>query len=680
MPSLVNEATHFPSLLGNGKQNHNQSSSSSSDEESNDSLSAPNTPNKRGLTDASSPESSMVASPATATDDSSPPITDAVSSQWQRFAQKESNFEALLQHSFDKISELVVSSPFSKTCIQRNAAQQQGQARLDGSTLQGAETRNDNREDSNENEDKMSSSAAVIGQVVAMEKATNALLKQEYASLESQHKDSQTQIEKLKETVSKQQDEILQAKQELQNAQQETHKYQAQAKDSRTKREGLSMQLHSLQVVVQETKKSAQLLLDQQEELTHMSRSMEEQYIQSQATSIQQQRQHSQLQKEHQVLLQDKEKLQQQVQVLQKELKGKQREIQQHWQQSVKTLEQKQVWNIQRIESLEDELQKSRTLTLEALTTTAKSVETSKQLQTELASLQSTLEESQQETKVQQDQAKAELDENNRKCQSQYRSNQKLMAQLKQVQHQRHDFRLELQVMEQLLQDQRKSAKQQRGSTSVASAISPTTTTKTTTSTYNNSNNNHQVLCAHKCNACQLPNLGGGLPHHSTTNPKAMIISPTANTAAAKNAKIRIVQSTPPLYVCLHCIQAIAQPILANSPTSSKTKKTGKSNGRKRRSTSGDEASDRASKKAAPDSGSGKEAAVIDNPTSLSSADATSQSNSKSTAGVNKTSDLEAAPLIKTRLTSAVARMVGPSTKVSLVDDNKNNTMETSPK
>ncbi|CAJ1966516.1 unnamed protein product [Cylindrotheca closterium] len=496
------------------------------------------------------------------------------------------------------------------------------------------------------------------------------------------------QIEHLKETISKQQDEIHQTEKEVQQAHQETQKYQAQAKTSQNKHEALAMQLHNLQVVVQETKKSSQLLLDQQDELTHMARSMEEQYFQTQATNMQQQRQHSHLQQEHQALLQDKEKLQNRVKHLQNDLKAKERQIQQHWQQSVKTLEQKQVWNVQRIEALEDELQESKTLTLQALTTTQKSEATSQQLQTELATLQSTLDECQQEYKSQQEQLQAQLDESRQKCQSKEHSNQKLVAQMKQVQHQGQDFRLELQAMEQILKEQHKRRNKGGSTTSI---ISPATNSNTTT-------NQQQVLCAEKCRACQLP-YALGLPQHYATissptnhHPNAAktntkTITPTT-AALTKAATFRLVQSTSattttttsPLYVCLHCVQAIAQPILAS--TSSKRKNGGKSSsrGRKRRSAPGEKID--CMKKAVPvgsgignsdkqavgpipggDDGTNnsrkKHCFMTEAAESMVSSTTTGTGTDAAKVATNgQEASLHLSP--KTRLTSAVARMVGP--------------------
>lgn len=620
-----NEAVETASLQSSGVQTRNQSSNSSADEINVDSLSTSITPKKRRLTDDTSSPESFLASPPPTTPAPSLPVSSAVESQWQRFAQKETNLEALLHHSFDKISELVGSSISMKTCVQSNDSTQQDEAQenQDSSRFQGERT--DDHGVLDENQGGSSMSASVIHKVVVKEKATNALLKQENATLEAKYKDSEDKIEQLKQEISKHQDEIEKSKLEVQKAHQEVQKYQAQAKESRNKQEALAMQLQNLQVVVQETKKSSQLLLDQQDEITQMARTMEEHYIQSQATSIQERRQYSQLQQEHKILLQDKEKLQQQVQSLQKELKAKDDEIQQHWQQSVKTLQQKQTWNIQRIESLEQELQESKTLTLQALTTTAQSESTSQQLQTELASLQSTIDENNQEAQTKQDQAQLQLQESHQKYQAQQQTNQKLVAQLKQVQHQCQDFRLELFAMEQLLQEQRTRAN-----------IAPA------------AHGNHQehVLCAHKCRSLNLTP-----PTHRTNT----AITPTTHHKGSGTTTIRIVPPSRPLYVCLHCVQAIAQPMLTT------TTRQKSSNRSKRRSDSKDDST----KKVAPESTGNNEAP---DPKDTSSRQTEPVLAAKPTDGLDTT---KTTPSPKTRLTSAVARMVGPP--ASSCEGTKNN-------
>ena len=178
-----NEADETASLQSSGVQNRNQSSNCSDDESNVDSLSTSITPKKRRLTDdASSPES-FLASPPPTTPAPSLPVSSAVESQWQRFAQKEANLEALLRHSFDKISELVGLSVSMKTCVQSNDStlQDENQEHQDSSRFQGEAT--NDHEVLDENEGGSSLSASVIHNVVVKEKATNALLKQENATL-----------------------------------------------------------------------------------------------------------------------------------------------------------------------------------------------------------------------------------------------------------------------------------------------------------------------------------------------------------------------------------------------------------------------------------------------------------------------------------------------------------------
>jgi hypothetical protein len=335
---------------------------------------------------------------------SSPPKKRRVStvqSGWQTFCSKGTRFKTLLDDALVKLSDDAVPLASERKDAVGTAS----------------------------NDITSSNSYPSTVATVARQKTTECImLQQQLEKVKSEHVQAIALNNDLREGAKQQAARLQKMTTALNLASQNTAKARTEVDEAEAAAITLESHLEALQVVVQETKRASQLLLREHEEITQRAQTMEQKYVQAQADLVRSNSQRQKLQRDDEELIQSKRSLEIQIHDLKthmdvEEMEGK------RWEQSCSELQQSEKMSQARIERLEEDLQCSSNLLVEATATAAETESTSTELKHSLEKMQQNIESLHKELETKQKNERDFKDRSQKMFVKSQRENQTLKSQ-----------------------------------------------------------------------------------------------------------------------------------------------------------------------------------------------------------------------------------------------------------
>lgn len=298
---------------------------------------------------------------------------------------------------------------------------------------------------------------------VARQKTTECImLQQRLEKANSEHVQTVALNNELREAAKQQATRLQKMTTALNLASQNTAKARTEADEAEATAITLESQLEALQVVVQETKRASQLLLREHEEITQRTQTMEQTYVQAQADLARSKTQRQKLQLHNEELVREKQCLEAQIHELKSNMTLEEMDGQ-RWKQSCSELQQSEKMRQARIERLEEDLQHSSNLLVEATAVAVETESTSTELKHSLEKMQQTVETLHKDLETKQKNQRDFKDRSQMMLAKAQQENQTLKAQIENEMENTKQLTLEKQAQERRIgQLQAKSSNMER--------------------------------------------------------------------------------------------------------------------------------------------------------------------------------------------------------------------------